>query len=232
MAPKYNRKKSAHDTSNSKGGSKTSLYLIIGVIAIVAIIAVAYFAGAFNSNDTADTPPASSPTVAPSQTPASSDTKVLLQTSLGDITIELFDYKPVTTQNFLNLVAAGKYDGTVFHRIMKDFMIQGGVVNEKLTPINDEIGSNNQNSKYTIAMANAGPNTATSSFFINTADNSKIVYQDGTKFDDSYTVFGKVVEGQDVVDAIEKIPVTINSSTGERSQPTQTVTIISATIIT
>jgi cyclophilin family peptidyl-prolyl cis-trans isomerase len=232
MAPKYNRKKSAQNTPNSnKGGSKKPLYLIIGAITIVAIIVLAYFAGAFNSNDPTATP-TTSPVATPNQTPANSDTKVLLHTNLGNITIQLFDYKPTTTKNFLDLVAAGKYDGTVFHRIMKDFMIQGGSINEKLAPIKDEIGSNNHNYQYTIAMAKTdNPNSATSSFFINTVDNSGIVYSNGTKFDDIYTAFGIVIEGQDVVDAIAKVPVT-TTSLGEKSQPTQTVTLISATIIT
>ncbi|MDR0318459.1 MAG: peptidylprolyl isomerase [Nitrososphaerota archaeon] len=234
MAPKYNRKKSAqhkHSTDNNKGGSKKSLYIVIGVLAIVSIILVAYFAGAFNSNNSSSADPQPSSTaVVPSQTPADSNTKVLLQTSMGNITIQLFDDKPITTKNFLDLVAAGKYDGTVFHRIMKDFMIQGGAINENLPTIKDEIGSNNHNYQYTIAMAKtASPNSATSGFFINTVDNSKITYSDGSKFDDTYTAFGKVVEGKDIVDKIANVPVTL--AQGELSQPTQTVTLISATII-
>jgi peptidyl-prolyl cis-trans isomerase B (cyclophilin B) len=117
-------------------------------------------------------------------------------------------------------------------------MIQGGVLNkkgelidEKWATINDEIGSNNHNYQYTIAMAKTNdPNSATTSFFINAADNSEVVYQNGNRFDDTYTAFGKVIEGQDVVDAISKVQVTTNSA-GERSQPTQTVTLISAKII-
>jgi cyclophilin family peptidyl-prolyl cis-trans isomerase len=232
MAPKYNRKKSTHHTSSKKGGSKTQLYLIIGVIVIVSIIAIAYFAGVFSSNTTGSpvqtNPPASTPVASPNQTPASGNTQVLLQTSMGNITIQLFDDKPITTQNFLNLVAAGKYDNTIFHRVIKGFMIQGGVINENLATINDEIGTNNHNSKYTIAMANTGaPNSASSSFFINTADNSI------PSFDSSYTVFGEVVKGKDVVDAIENVDVTASSfmPDNELSQPVQTITLISATII-
>ena len=229
MAPKYNHKKSVqHKHGTNKSGSKKQLYIAIGILAIVSIIVIAYFAGAFTSSSDSKTP---SPTTS-SQTPATSNTKVLLQTSMGNIIIELFDDKPITTQNFLNLVAAEKYDGTVFHRIMKDFMIQGGAINEKLPTIKDEIGSYNHNYQYTIAMAKTtDPNSATSGFFINTVDNSGIVYSDGTTFDGTYTAFGRVVEGRDVVDAIAKVPVTVNSQ-GERSQPTQTVTLISATIIT
>jgi peptidyl-prolyl cis-trans isomerase B (cyclophilin B) len=236
MAPKYNRKKSAqHKHNTNKGSSKKPLYIVISTLAIVSLVTIAYFAGAFSSNNP---PPSMSPsataptsTVAPSQTPANSNTQVLLQTSMGNITIQLFDDKPITTKNFLNLVAAGKYDGTVFHRIMKNFMIQGGETNEDLPTIKDEIGSNNHNYQYTIAMAKTKyANSATSGFFINTVDNSKITYSDGTKFDDTYTAFGIVIEGKDVVDKIANVPVTADSS-GELSKPTQTVTLLSATII-
>jgi peptidylprolyl isomerase len=235
MAPKYNRKKSTDHSSTSKnGGSKTLLYVIVGVVAIVAIVGIAYFAGVFGSNESSptETPPASSPVTtpvaSPNQTPATGNTKVLLHTSMGDITIQLYDDKPITTQNFLNLVAAGKYDNTIFHRVIKGFMIQGGVLNENVATIKDEIGTNNSNFKYTIAMANTGvPNSASSSFFINTVNNSN------SNFDSSYTVFGEVVDGKDVVDAIENVSVTTSSymPNDEKSQPTQTVTLISATII-
>jgi cyclophilin family peptidyl-prolyl cis-trans isomerase len=178
------------------------------------------------------------PTATPNPTPATENTKVLLKTSMGDITIQLFDDKPVTTQNFLKLVALGKYDNTIFHRVLKDFMIQGGVLNKKgdlidsnWASINDEIGSNNHNYQYTIAMAKTDyPDSATISFFINADDNNEIVYADGRRFDDTYTAFGKVIKGQDVVDAISKVQVTKNSQ-GESSQPTKTVTLISAKII-
>jgi peptidyl-prolyl cis-trans isomerase B (cyclophilin B) len=236
MAPKYNRKKSVQQKhSTNKGGSKKPLYIVISALAIVSIIIIAYFAGEFNSNTAPPTAPsatAPTSTVAPSQTPANSNTKVLLQTSMGNITIQLFDDKPITTKNFLNLVAAGKYDGTVFHRIMKNFMIQGGETNENLPTIKDEIGSNNHNYQYTIAMAKTEyANSATSGFFINTVDNSKITYSDGTKFDDTYTAFGIVIEGKDVVDKIANVPVTADPYSGEQSKPTQTVTLISATIV-
>jgi peptidyl-prolyl cis-trans isomerase B (cyclophilin B) len=241
MAPKYNRKKPAqHQPKPNKGNSKKMLYVVVGVLAIVLIVAIAYFAGGFGLNNanpqTSPTPTTTasvSPTATanPNPTPATNNTRVLLQTSMGNITLELFANKPVTTQNFLNLVAHGSYDGTVFHRIMKTFMIQGGEISGSTPAINDEIGSYNHNYKYTIAMAKTSqPNSATSGFFINTADNSGIVYQDGTRFDDTYTAFGQVVEGQSVVDAIANVPVTTNAY-GETSQPTQTVTLISATII-
>ena len=232
MAPKYKRKKQTQTKPNSKSNSMYAY--IIGVIVIVAIIAGAYFiVGGFSSNNETVTPMAT-----PNPTPATENTKVLLQTSMGDITVQLFDNKPVTTQNFLKLVALGKYDDTVFHRVLKDFMIQGGVLNKNgqlvdatWPSIKDEIGTDNHNYQYTIAMAKTeDPDSATTSFFINAVDNSEIVYTHGNRFDDTYTTFGVVIEGQDVVDAISNVPVTTNSSK-ERSQPTQTITIISAKII-
>jgi peptidylprolyl isomerase len=231
MAPKYKRKKSAHYASNAKGNSKKPVYLIVGVLVIVLVIAATYFVGGFGSNTSpspSNTPttssPATSPVASPNQTPATGDTKVLLHTNMGDITIQLFEDKPITTQNFLNLVAAGKYDGTVFHRIMQTFMIQGGLISGDWVNIKDEIGSSNNNYKHTIAMANTGlPNSASSSFFINTVNNSN------ADFDSKYTVFGKVIDGNDVVDAIARVPVTSNGS--EMSKPTQTVTLISASIL-
>jgi cyclophilin family peptidyl-prolyl cis-trans isomerase len=230
MAPKYNRRKSTHYASSTKGNSKKPVCLIVGVLTIGLVIAVAYFAGGFGSNifSPSNTPEASLPTTtpatSPNQTPATGVTKVLLHTSMGNITIQLFEDKPITTQNFLNLVAAGKYDGTVFHRIMQTFMIQGGIIKGEWETIQDEIGSSNHNYKYTIAMAKTDkPNSASSSFFINTANNSNV------NFDSTYTAFGKVIDGEDVVNAIAKVPVTANGN--EMSKPTQTVTLISATII-
>ena len=202
MAPNKNRKVSRHK-SNKK------LWLAIGIIAIIII--------AFGVYELIPTPP----------------TKVLLQTSLGDVTIQLRTDKPITSGNFRNLVQQGKYDGTVFHRIIKGFMIQGGAINESIPTIHDEIGSNNTNVAYTIAMAKTSqPNSATSQFFINVADNGNIIIDNaGTKFDSVYTVFGTVISGQSVVDAIAKVPVTTNPYTGENSQAVQPVTLIKATMV-
>lgn len=134
----------------------------------------------------------------------------------------------------MNLVNQGVYDGTLFHRVMVDFMIQGGV-NESanISPINDEIGSDNHNVAGTIAMAKTAlPNSATSSFFINVADNSKIVYGDGTSFDGTYTVFGKVISGMGVVNAISEVPVTANPAmNNENSKPQTDVMLIRAIVL-
>jgi peptidylprolyl isomerase len=150
--------------------------------------------------------------------------KVLLETSMGNITILLRDDKPNTSGNFKKLVQEGKYDGTIFHRVISDFMIQGGQVNESVATIPDEIGSNNTNVKGTIAMANTGqPNSANSQFFINVVDNSGTHRFAG--FDSAYTVFGYVIQGMDVADAISKV------TTDTNNKPVQDVTLIRATIL-
>ena len=153
--------------------------------------------------------------------------KVLLQTSMGNIIIQLRDDKPITSGNFKNLVQQGLYDGTIFHRVVEGFMIQGGQVNASVASIPDEIGSNNTNVKGTIAMANAGPNTATSEFFINVVDNSGTHRYAG--FDTSYTVFGTIIQGMDVAEAISHVQVDDPSS--QSPKPVQDVTIIKAEIL-
>jgi peptidyl-prolyl cis-trans isomerase B (cyclophilin B) len=137
---------------------------------------------------------------------------VEMTTSAGVIRIELDDAKaPVTVENFLNYMRKGHYDGTVFHRVIKGFMIQGGGFEPGMTqkptaaPITNEAANGLKNKHYTLAMARtSAPHSATAQFFINTTDNAfldKDSAQDGW----GYAVFGKVVEGKDVVDAIEKV---------------------------
>jgi peptidyl-prolyl cis-trans isomerase B (cyclophilin B) len=137
---------------------------------------------------------------------------VEMTTSAGAIRIELDDAKaPATVENFLNYVRAGHYDGTVFHRVIQGFMIQGGGfepgMKQKPTgaPINNESANGLRNEKYSIAMARTmAPHSATAQFFINTKNNSfldKDRAQDGW----GYAVFGKVVSGTEVVDAIERV---------------------------
>ena len=219
----------------SKRKSRKKLWLIIGVIAILLISFGVYYVVGQSANNFSNQTPTPTPTLTPnpSASPSSTPTKVLLHTSMGDITIQLRDDKPITTGNFKNLVQQGKYDGTVFHRIIKDFMIQGGEINDNIPAIKDEIGANNRNLPYTIAMAKTSqPNSATSSFFINVVDNgNNAIDYDGTKFDSVYTVFGTVISGQSVVDAISKVAVEANPYTGEISQPLEPVTLIKATII-
>lgn len=137
--------------------------------------------------------------------------EVLLQTNLGDILLQLDSRKaPITCANFIQYVKSGHYDGTIFHRVIKGFMIQGGGMTsdmkEKHTsaPIKNESNNGLKNQKYTIAMARTSdPNSATAQFFINTKDNDFLDYKKGGD-GVGYAVFGKVVKGQNVVDEIEK----------------------------
>jgi peptidylprolyl isomerase len=131
-----------------------------------------------------------------------SATKVLLKTSMGDITIQLNDDMPITTGNFQKLVEQGFYDGVIFHRVIDGFMIQGGDpegtgMGGPGYEIADEFTDHNRNDRGTIAMANSGPNTGGSQFFINLVDNSFL--------DSKHPAFGKVIAGMDVVDAIGKV---------------------------
>ncbi|MCW4045678.1 MAG: peptidylprolyl isomerase [Candidatus Bathyarchaeota archaeon] len=154
--------------------------------------------------------------------------KVLLTTSRGEITIQLRDDMPITAGNFKNLVQQGKLDGTIFHRVVAGFMIQGGQINSSWSSIQDEFGSNNHNTRGTIAMAKTNqPNSATSQFFINVVDNSNRY----ATFDTTYSVFGDVISGMDVVDAIAQVPVVTDPLSGEHSKPAQDVILIKAQLI-
>ena len=133
--------------------------------------------------------------------------RVLIQTTDGDITIELFaDKSPVTVENFLRYVDEGHYDGTVFHRVIPNFMIQGGgftaTLEEKAThePIVNESRNKLHNTRGTLAMARTSdPDSATAQFFINQRSNLRLDWSPGN---DGYTVFGEVLEGMQVVDII------------------------------
>ncbi|MBN4665023.1 peptidyl-prolyl cis-trans isomerase [Pandoraea nosoerga] len=138
---------------------------------------------------------------------------VELHTNHGIIRIELDEAKaPKTVENFLNYVKAGFYDNTVFHRVINGFMIQGGGfepgMKQKSTqaPIDNEANNGLKNSKYTLAMARTNdPHSATAQFFINVADNDFLNHSSPTPQGWGYAVFGKVVEGQEVVDAIKGV---------------------------
>jgi peptidyl-prolyl cis-trans isomerase A (cyclophilin A)/peptidyl-prolyl cis-trans isomerase B (cyclophilin B) len=160
--------------------------------------------------------------------------KVSLTTSKGIIVIELDDAKaPISTQNFLTYVKEGFYDGTVFHRVIKGFMIQGGGMDEAMNPkrghepIKNEADNGLRNEKYTVAMARTGEiNSATSQFFINTGDNSFLNH--GAR-DFGYAVFGKVVAGKRVVDLIEAVPTGSKGMHGD--VPLETVFIEKAEVM-
>lgn len=144
---------------------------------------------------------------------------VTLETTKGNIVIELREDMPVTTGNFEKLVKEGFYDGVIFHRVIDGFMIQGGDPTGTGSggpgyEIKDEFVGDNRNDRGTISMANSGPNTGGSQFFINLIDNNFL--------DDKHPVFGKVVEGMDIVDAIGKV------STGPGDRPVEEVKIIKA----
>lgn len=154
----------------------------------------------------------------------------ILHTNKGDITIELFDADaPKTVANFTKLAREGYYDGTKFHRVIRNFMIQGGDPQSKDDAMiarwgtggpgytfEDEIHANNRNAVGTISMANAGPNTNGSQFFINTADNNFL--------DPKHTVFGRVTTGMEVVQAIE------GTATGQNDRPIEPMVIQSITL--
>ena len=151
-----------------------------------------------------------------------SATRVLLKTTMGDITIELYSDMPITAGNFEKLVTQGYYDGVIFHRVIKDFMIQSGDPTGTGAggpgyAIQDEFAENNSNARGTIAMANVGPNTGGSQFFINIANNNFL--------DSKHPVFGKIVAGMDVVDAISIL------QTDSNDRPIQEVKIINATVV-
>ncbi len=137
--------------------------------------------------------------------------QVELKTSMGAITVELYpDKAPKTVENFLGYVKSGHYNGTIFHRVIAGFMIQGGgfdtSFNEKPTgaPIANEATNGLKNDRYTIAMARTGdPNSATAQFFINVVDNAGLDYPRPDGF--GYAVFGKVIKGMDVVDKIAAV---------------------------
>ncbi|PJE81910.1 peptidylprolyl isomerase [Candidatus Pacearchaeota archaeon CG10_big_fil_rev_8_21_14_0_10_32_42] len=152
-------------------------------------------------------------------------TKVKIETNYGDIIINLYSDMPVTTENFQSLVEEGTYDGTIFHRVINGFMIQGGdptgtgYGDSSIPTIPDEFThkNGNKNNRGTISMANAGPNTGSSQFFINLADNNYL--------DSKHPVFGTIIEGMDVIDKIAKIPTNAND------RPLQEVKIIKASIL-
>jgi peptidylprolyl isomerase len=152
-------------------------------------------------------------------------TRVKLETNYGDIVINLYSDMPITTGNFIKLVEAGTYNGVIFHRVIEGFMIQGGdptgtgYGDPKIPNIKDEFShaGGNKNNRGTIAMANAGPNTGSSQFFINLVDNNFL--------DTKHPAFGKVIEGLDVVDKIAQV------ETDRNDKPLEKVVIIKASVL-
>jgi len=172
------------------------------------------------------------------QTAATTATpRVILQTSLGDITIALAaDKAPKSVENFLTYVRDGFYDGTVFHRVIDGFMIQGGGfeagMKQKDTraPIDNEAANGLKNARYTLAMARTNdPHSATAQFFINVADNDFLNHSAPTAQGWGYAVFGEVVAGQDVVDAIRVVKT--GNKGFHQNVPVEDVLIVKASIV-
>jgi peptidyl-prolyl cis-trans isomerase B (cyclophilin B) len=163
--------------------------------------------------------------------------KVQLETSLGNIVLELNAEKaPKTVENFLAYVKSGQYDGTVFHRVINGFMIQGGGFEQGMKqkptkePISNEANNGLKNDEYSIAMARTNdPHSATAQFFINVNNNDFLNHSTPTPQGWGYAVFGKVVEGQNVVDLIKQV------KTGNRGfhqdVPVEDVVIKTATVL-
>jgi peptidyl-prolyl cis-trans isomerase A (cyclophilin A) len=177
------------------------MHKILLALALIALPATA-FAQA--------TPPA-----APAKKTSSPPPEVLVHTSMGDITLELYpDKSPKSVANFLQYVRDGFYDGTVFHRVIDGYLIQGGLYTRQLTPkrtrapVQAEADNGLSNLRGTIAVARgAGPDSGTSQFFINLVDNRRLDFtSDQSGLTWGYTVFGKVIKGMDVVDKIAKLP--------------------------
>ncbi|MEV0249925.1 peptidylprolyl isomerase [Nocardia sp. NPDC050712] len=163
-------------------------------------------------------------------------TKVNLVTNYGPIVLELDDAQaPNTVQNFVSYVNSGHYNNTIFHRVIPNFMVQGGGfepgMRQKGTqaPIQNEATNGLKNAKYTVAMARTNdPHSATAQFFINTADNEFLNHSAPTPSGWGYTVFGKVTEGTEVVDKISA--VSTGSAGGHQDVPSDDVVIESASI--
>jgi peptidylprolyl isomerase len=165
----------------------------------------------------------------PTQTTKVTSNRVLLITSMGNITIDLYEDMPITTENFRNLVDKGTYDNTTFHRVINKtrlegpHMIQGGdptgtgTGDPSIPAIPDELPNKYSNVRGTIAMANAGPNTGSSQFFIN--------HEDNTYLDDRHPIFGEVIIGMDIVDAISWV------ETDSNDKPKTPVYVLKALLI-
>jgi len=163
--------------------------------------------------------------------------QVDLNTTLGTIRVELDEANaPKSAANFIDYVKKGHYDGTVFHRVIPGFMVQGGGFEPGMkqkasgAPIANEAGNGLKNVKYTLAMARTSdPHSATAQFFINAADNAFLDFRAETPQGWGYAVFGKVISGSDVVDQIERVKTSRKG--GHENVPVEDVVIRSATLV-
>jgi peptidyl-prolyl cis-trans isomerase B (cyclophilin B) len=163
--------------------------------------------------------------------------KVQLTTTLGPITIQLdADNAPKTVENFVAYVESGHYDGTIFHRVIEDFMVQGGGMDKEMkskstnAPIQNEANNGLKNEYGSVAMARTSdPHSASAQFFINTSDNSFLDFQSETQDGWGYCVFGKVIEGIEVVNTIEEKPTTTRN--GHQDVPEEIIEIEKAVLL-
>lgn len=168
---------------------------------------------------------------------ASSTPQVKIETSMGDIVLELNRTKaPKTVDNFIRYVQDGFYDGTIFHRVINSFMIQGGGFDENMSQkdtgsaIQNEADNGLSNAKYTIAMARTNqPHSATAQFFINVENNLPLNHSAKTSNGWGYCVFGRVIQGQDVVDKIKAVPTASRGM--HQNVPITPVVIKKATVV-
>ena len=162
---------------------------------------------------------------------------VEMQTSAGTMRIELdAERAPLTVSNFLDYVRNGHYDGTIFHRVIKGFMLQGGGFDADMkqkptaAPIRNEANNGLKNKRYSLAMARtSAPHSASSQFFINTVDNGFLDFTAESAQGWGYAVFGRVVDGTEVVDVIEKVRT--GNKAGHADVPLETVIIVRAVVI-
>ena len=201
-------------------------------VLLPALLAVSVSACAAQKEPKAETAPAAQPTATTSSMP-----RVTLSTNMGDIVVELNPAKaPLSSANFIEYVQSGQYNGTIFHRVIDNFMIQGGGFDQNMqqkptrAPIQNEANNGLKNTRGTIAMARTGdPHSASSQFFINVKDNAFLDHSSPTPQGWGYTVFGQVVEGMDVVDKI-KVVQTGNMG-GHQNVPTQPIVINQAVLL-
>ena len=164
-------------------------------------------------------------------------TRVLMKTLLGDMMLELdADKAPATVANFLEYAQSGHYDGTIFHRVISNFMVQGGGFDTDMCqkgtnePIKNEANNGLKNDRGTIAMARTmDPHSATAQFFINVSDNDFLNFSGENMQGWGYAVFGRVVEGEDVLDKIRVVPT--GSQAGHQDVPTDPIVIESVTVL-
>lgn len=217
MSPSKSRRRRPRKKQNNN----TKWILVVALLIVVAVVVIVAYSMLGNNGSSGETVPSSS--------------KVLLETSMGNITIQLRDDMPITTGNFKNLVQEGAYDGTIFHRVIADFMIQGGDPTTgpwsggTIPNIQDEFSDNPENNKNvrgTVAMAKQSDgtgqviaNSGNSQFYINVVDNNYL--------DNTYSVFGDVIDGMDVVDRISEVA----TSGDPYNKPLEDVTLIKAQLI-